>query len=302
MGWTAHKIVLRLLSPLHVGRGKVGNLQLARPYVTGRNLWGALTARLARDGYPEGKPAPETYRDVGERVHQELAFTYLYPTTDAEGCAVLFPSLHPRGEWGYGRQNDGAAVMDGPTFRHHFLSTYASTALDYVHQSAEEASLHEVECLAPHTREGKPVYLTGYVLQQEHSDLDWRGALTRLQIGGERGYGWGRVELEALVALQGPEVSLFGTGAVASLGGEKVSVSLEKEQPLLAHALAADFGERRAVGSHRGPVEPLVGRETRPESSFGTHLSDARVCYPPGARADHPLTVQIGPFGVWEAA
>ena len=45
MAWRAYKIVLRLRSPLHIGRGKVGNLQRTRPYVAGRNLWGALTAR-----------------------------------------------------------------------------------------------------------------------------------------------------------------------------------------------------------------------------------------------------------------
>ena len=38
MTWEAYAVVWRLKSPLHAGRGKVGNLQLTRPYVTGRML------------------------------------------------------------------------------------------------------------------------------------------------------------------------------------------------------------------------------------------------------------------------
>lgn len=317
MAWTAHQLVLRLRSPMHIGRGKVGNLQRTRPYVAGRNLWGALTARLARSEHPEGTPHPSRYRDIGQKVHDELAFTYLYPTVARDGTVGPWP-------W-----------ADG--FRYRFLSTYASTALDYGAGSAEEASLHEVECLTPYTRDGipvfltgldgrplrpearspahtrdaMPVFLTGYVFQQESSDLNWKGALQRLQIGGERGYGWGSVEEVTVSELDERPVSLFGTDHTAHLDGNAVRIHLAVGQPILAHTLAADFdtgGRRKPKAVPEavvdGPVEPLVGRETsyREDAGtrFGVRLSQARICYVPGSRVIQAATVQIGHFAVWE--
>ncbi len=283
MAWRAYKIVLRLRSPLHVGQGKVGNLQRTRSYVAGRNFWGALTARLARSGHPDGRPKAKTYADVGERVHEELAFTYLFATTQRDGAIETWP-------W-------------DQAFRYRFLSTYAGTALDYSATSAEEASLHEVECIVPHTRDkGKPVYLSGYLFQHEDSDLDWQGALRRLQIGGERGYGWGDVRKEEISIIGSGPVSLFGTNHIAHLEGPQVRVELAADQPLLAHALAADFNsEHQAVSvGVQGRVEPLVGRETTPESRFGVHLSAARICYAPGAQTRSDGVAVIGPYGVWE--
>jgi hypothetical protein len=281
MVWRAYKIVLRLHSPLHIGRGKVGNLQRTRPYVAGRNLWGALTARLTRDGHPQGTPDPKAYAEMGERVHAELAFTYLYPTTSKEGAVERWP-------W----DND---------FRYRFLSTYAGTALNYATTSAEEASLHEVECIVPYTRdEGKPVYLSGYLFQHEDSDLDWQDALDRMQIGGERGYGWGDVRKEEISKLGSGSVLLFDMNHIAHLDASKVRVELAADQPVLAHALAVDFNnDHRAISvGIQGSVEPLVGRETTPDNRFGVRLSAARICYAPGARIKHAGEAVMGPYGV----
>ena len=70
MSWTAYRIFLRLLTPVHIGAAKLGNLQTTRPYIHGKALWGGLTARLARDN-----PALNgDYAGVGRRVNEELAF------------------------------------------------------------------------------------------------------------------------------------------------------------------------------------------------------------------------------------
>jgi hypothetical protein len=280
---------------MHIGRGKVGNLQRTRPYVAGRNLWGALTARLTRDGHPQGKPDPQTYQDIGRKVHEELAFSYFYPTTDQDGAVDPWP-------W-----DDG--------FRWRFLSTYASTALDYGTASAEEASLHEVECIVPHARKvqeqnpdgepsedkvAPPVYLIGYVLQRQPATLRWRSALKRLQIGGERGYGWGRVE-----PMGDPQPSSDAFSYDLDLSKGRPLIHVPAGQHLLAHALAADpdrSDQAFPAGAVEGSVEPLVGRVTKPGKGFGTTFSQARICYAPGARATKALDVQIGPFGIWERA
>jgi hypothetical protein len=284
MAWKAYRVVLRLLAPLHIGAGKVGNLQRTRPYVAGRNLWGALTARLARQSAPAA-PTWADYGCMGQRLHQFLVYTYFYPTCDASGRVALWP-------W-----DDDAA------FRYRFLSTYASTALDYGAVSAEDASLHEVECITPHARDtGAAVYLSGYVFEDEGLAADWLAALEHLQLGGERGYGWGRVTPVRVEEIEGEAISLFATGHRARLDGSQVRMALKPGAPLPVHALAADFDAHKALDDADvvGPVEPLVGRETRSNAGFGRTISRARICFAPGAQVARPISAYIGPYGVWE--
>ena len=286
MIWTVYRVVLRLRSPMHIGQGKVGNIQRTRGYVTGRVLWGALTERLTRDREQGNGPATDSkvYTGVGQEVHSHLAFTYFYPTTDPNDTVYLRP-------W-----DDG--------FRSRFLSTYASTALAYPQQSADEGTLHEVEFLSPRTlNTGEPVYLVGYIFARDGAPK-WQSALKRLQMGGERGYGWGWVE-----PVDDPQPwdgqPLFDWYALEPDTWPPV-LRAEKEALLLAHALAADFDDngklRRAVDGVSGPVEPLVGRETHPDDGrFGVWVSPARICYTPGSIVDANTRMQVGPYGIWGA-
>jgi len=178
MTWTAYQVSFRLLTPLHIGWRKLGNLQQTRPYVTGRSLWGALTARLTRE------LGRRDYPDIGKGVNQQLAFTYFYPSIQLDGSLL----------WPWPDQWDEFAWT--------FLGSYASTALENAH-NVEAGSLHETEFIAPYTREGEPTYLVGYIFENDNLKLDrqsplvnWQSVLEKLQFGGERSYGWGRVELE----------------------------------------------------------------------------------------------------------
>jgi len=133
MNWIGYRVVFRLRSPLHIGWRKVGNVQVTRPYLTGRSFWGALTERLARDTMARtGQIATNSngYREVGKQVNEVLAFTYFYPALQSgNNYQVVWP-------WD-----------DERTFRHRFLSSYQSTALIYPAHSAAEGSLHEIEYL-----------------------------------------------------------------------------------------------------------------------------------------------------------
>lgn len=286
MAWKAYQVVLRLRSPMHIGQMKLGNIQRTRPYVTGRVLWGALTLRLARDAQPPGNPAtaPHLYRGMGQRVHQQLAFTYLFPTTCQDGVVDLWP-------WDEG-------------FGPRFLSSYASTALTYPQQSAAEGTLHEVECIVPNTLDdGSPVYLAGYLFAQDNAP-DWQRALNRLQLGGERGYGWGQVTLEKLEEWDMKQ-PLFGWYTVVP-GAWPPVLKAEEGARLVAHALATDSSDdgqvHRAVEGISGPVEPLVGRETDSADRFGTQVSQARITYAPGSQVTtREFTCSIGLYGIWEA-
>src|ERR1051326_8782018 len=81
MAWGFYELRFRLLSPLHIGHQKIGNIQRTRHYVPARTLWGALTARLTRDakacaltGVDEGD-----YVGMGALIKQQIAFSYFFP-------------------------------------------------------------------------------------------------------------------------------------------------------------------------------------------------------------------------------
>jgi hypothetical protein len=267
MIWTTYKVVLRLLTPMHIGKTKLGNVQQTRPYVPGRALWGALTARITRDNPEPGRD----YVTVGQHVNEELAFSYFYPT--AGDRVELWP-------W---EESDKFA------WRH--LGSYASTALDYGQNAAEEGSLHETEFIAPMTRDGWPVCLVGYVFERSGCTLPWQSALNRLQLGGERGYGWGRVKKHSVSSGSN---KLFDRYTVDLDGGRPI-VHLVKEAPLLAHTHA--YGDHALAA--QGRLVPLVGRETRAAHAHGRHLSTAIICWEPGASAVASTQAGIGPYGIW---
>ncbi len=282
MSWQAYTIVWRLKAPLHAGRGKVGNLQLTRPYVTGRMMWGALTERLARlDAATTGRPATETEQYRQANAHHSLRFSY------------FFPAL---------RENDRLVRQwppeDESLFRYRFLDSYASTALDYEQQGALEGSLHEVECLMPDTRpagsndESHPVYLVGVLFVRDGTPVPWEAAVARLQLGGERGYGWGWVEQARSPA---PATDLFGYAL--GLEGAEPTVTVPDGKPLLAHTFAQGV-------QAQGEIEPLVGREWgdgEEGRGAGQRVVFTGLCYAPGSTVEAGATFRIGPYGIWEA-
>ncbi len=275
MAWQSYEVIFRLRTPAHIGWGKVGNVQRTRPYITGRVFWGALTMRLTRDMI--ASPTARDYQRIGEEVHQFLASTYFYPATaNDEGYQFAWP-------W-----------EDSANFRYRFLSSYASTALSYPQQSAATGMLHEVEFLAPHTIDtGEPVYFVGYIFVSDGCTLPWQAACQRLQVGGERGYGWGDL---ALICCQptDDDTHLF---ARARFDGrnERPVLQIEAGQSLLAHTLANDT-------IANGELEPLVGREWYHHP--GQQVAHSGTCFVPGSKVERnpatPAYFAVERFGVWK--
>lgn len=280
MSWQTYPLAFRLLGPLHVGYRKVGNLQQTRGYVTSKMLWAALTARLTRDALPGAAGAD--YVRIGAKIDDQIRFSYLYAALDAAG-----PVFHP---W-----------QDEATFAYRYLDSYASTALDYDRQSAAEGLLHEVEFIRARARpladENPPqVYLLGQLYVQEELDTElvgWKEALARLQMGGERGYGWGRLDLRSNLS------------APQETGLPTPQVRLGKGEALVAHALAVSAAGRPAVSAVQGPVEPLVGWERDNRAGRAAdkpwRISQALICYAPGSVVTADATFAIGPYGIWHA-
>jgi len=283
MAWRAYRVVFCLRAPLHIGWSKVGNLQRTRPYVIGRSLWGALTMRLTRDAANDKKPADDSkdYQQFGIQVNENLAFTYFYLATKSKNdYQIAWP-------W-----------KDESLFRRRFLSSYSGTALDYPQQSAAEGTLREVEFIAPRTLDtGESVFLIGHVLESENCTLGWKDACTRLQLGGERGYGWGTLELMEIS--QSEHQELFSV-AELTLDRDKArpTISLKSNTPILAHTLAEGI-------LAEGTVEPLVGREWRSYNDAnryaGQHVEFNGICFAPGSIVQKDLKFQISYFGLWKA-
>lgn len=278
MAWQSYKVIFRLRTPAHIGWGKVGNLQRTRPYISGRVLWGALTMRLTRDLASQQQAVAQTqaYYEIGKQVHQQLAYSYFYVSTMTSGSdKIAWPWENPS------------------CFRFRFLNSYNSAALSYPQQSAATGMLHEIEFLTPHTIDtGEPVFFSGYIFVSDSCTLPWQAACQRLQVGGERGYGWGDLTLikceQVHDKLFENQVSFDGSGSRPIL---QLEAHLEDQKPLLAHALANNI-------SAYGTIEPLVGREWQDHP--GQHVAHSGICFTPGSLINQPISVSVEHFGLWQ--
>lgn len=286
MSWRCFQLTYELLSPLHIGYHKVGNVQRTRYYIPARNLWGAVTERLTRCGF-SAEEAPEgDYQQIGNWIQKHCAFSYFFVCDGQDN--LLFPHFIEAGVY-YGK-------LAQVKFERRYLGSHVTTALDAATTSAESGSLHEVEFIAPYTSEGQRTRWRGWVFLDEEAasvlgdEAKWRDWLNDLQVGGERRYGFGRLHISAehgwgeVGEMEGYPLRLDGTCPQIQVAGE---------QPLLAHTLAGDV---RA----RGMIEPLVGRETCGDSGrFGQKLMEARVCWAPGSVVEQVEWLTFGEWGVW---
>jgi hypothetical protein len=269
MTWTAYQVSFRLLSSAHIGWRKLGNLQQTRPYLTGRTLWGALTSRLTRE------QNSSDYEGIGEEVDKQLAFTYFYPSTHS---LAVKPWPWPAQQW------DEFAWL--------YLGSYASTALENGH-SAEAGSLHETEYIAQYTRNGDQVYLVGYIFEKEGCSLHWRSALIKLQIGGERSYGWGRVQLEKVRKLENE--ACFGY--TLNCEGNRPLLIAPNDIQLLAHTIVSNTDMSENSLGRGVAIEPFLGRETR-KGGFGASFPEPEICWVPGGKVNKDEIFEIQAKGI----
>lgn len=264
MSWIMYKTVFCVKSPIHIGWDKFSILHKTRPYITGRNLWGALTAKLA------ACRGDSDYKGVGENVDEQLRFSYFYPST-CKNEVSLFP-------W-----------CDSEKFYWLYINGYGSSALKM--RLAEDASLHEIEYISPKTREGDAVYMIGYIFEREGNELKWRDVLGEACLGGERGYGWGNVEL--LPDSPQQEKDKFFELDI-ELDGADPQIKLRSDDKILAHAIAVCESECKGI------LEPFIGRETKSKDGFGTSLSKPEICWMPGSSVKNESRYAIVSRGLWK--
>ena len=295
MSWQAFQLTFKLESSLHSGYEKMGNIQRTHLYVTGRMLWGSLTSVITL------LLGSSDYARVGEMVKKHLRTSYLFPCLDEEGQQLILPQM---------RDYQKSYLVKGKDINGHMIdrsliTSYSSTAIDAKRQAAEDGSLHEVELLSHRflcdvnecgitVKAGDQVYLSGVLFLADNAPEDlkccWKPALEHLQVGGERGYGFGLLKL---LNEPCPTKFLFGYQLTLSTKAPDPEVKVDKNKPLPAHAIVEDALDLE------GAIEPYLGRETLSNGRFGKKLSKAEVCWVPGAVSRQTISFHIGEKGLW---
>jgi len=317
MPWKCYELEYKAKSAVHIGYGsQLGIVSRTRYYIPGKTMWGAVTAILSRKAM--GSYDKKTYEGVKEFVKEHLIFSYFYPV---KGADVLYPNYTEEG-FGFGSKGEGDFVMSKEEFEKEFISSYVSTALDKSSRTAEEGSLHEFELISQKVK-GEEVCFTGHIFMKEgginfgknkkyifvknvgkETILDMGSdntslfeAITNIQVGGERNYGFGWLSLnEHPVETD----EMFGKYKV-ELNSDYLGVEVKKEMVALSHVLT-DGNER--IEWIKGDIEPLVGREwdDAKGKGAGQKISDVKICLTPGTRFSLKKgeKIKVGEFGIWE--
>lgn len=285
--WAAYRLRFELLTPMHIGWRKVGNLQQTRPYVLSRTLWGALTARLAREAGATGDK--RLYKKIGEKLEKELRFSYFYLIDQIK---TDLNCLNASGGWPWhikGNNNDDPGLFDWK-----YLNSYGGSPITE-QQVTEEGGLHETEHIMPFTREGKRVYLVGQVFERKkHSTYisNWKKSITRIQLGGERSYGWGKIALaEKIVETD----NLFG--ASLKLDSVDPEVVIPANSFITSHV---SLDEAASPEGFEGRIEMLAGRLTAEANKYGRNYASLLPCWTPGTRVVEEKNFFICSKGIWK--
>ncbi|WNY26320.1 RAMP superfamily CRISPR-associated protein [Methanolapillus ohkumae] len=271
--WTAYQVSFQMLAPMHIGYRKIGNLQQTRYYVPARTLWGALTAQMTREFTSAKK---KDYEDIGKAIDENLRFSYFYPSEESNKLN-LFP-------WGNTKSE----------FEWTFISSQMSTSIKGETKSSEDGLLHETEFILPISRNGKQVYLNGYVFEKnDNSDQiisKWKEQLSNIQLGGERGYGWGRVKVDEKTILECSEVFNFETQLNQT---EDPIIKLNKDCIIMSHVRfnSEDF---------EGKAEMFASRKTTDGSKHGNAFEEMIYCWQPGTKISKDMGFKFVSQKLWE--
>jgi hypothetical protein len=300
-------MIVEARSGIHIGYTKLGFIQRTRYYLHGKSMWGAVAEALTRALY--NAPDYCQYIAVGKFVEGHLKFSYFFPTFKRHEDAFI-PNLSTL------KYGIGALQLGQNEFETTFVSSPASTSIKPESSSAEEASLHAMEYLNPvvrHDNRIRKVYFAGYLFALEGTSeslclqctaddiliscgaksVSLRDVLSDFQIGGERGYGKGRLKLPQGGLVKIPcDCKLWGQYAV-KYSNDGLSLEIEKNMPIFAHLLARGL---EGCDIH-GELEPMTGRVYKEGAGSGRKIVCDGVFYIPGSVVKDALCVHIGKYG-----
>lgn len=299
MSWRRFPLCFELCSPLHIGYlpNRPGTVVAqTRCYVPGKNLWGALTARITSRLYPE--PMAESYRAVGQAIREQAVLSYCYLS---DGEQIFMPEYADSGlVWG---------SLTDRQFRAQFIGARVSTAIGET-GGARDATLHEIEFVKQRIGSpgapGNKVYLVGAAWVRPDARIDDHAqrpvSLAELLlepdlvVGGERNYGFGRLRL-----LREDKAPGAATGERWPQDPE-AAIPFGAGQPLTGHA---PYQPDRAF---RGEIEIIAGREYPRDGTGvgfrrpGSEITTAGYAFAPGTRLDQVgAAARLDPWGclIW---
>ncbi len=312
MAWNCYLAIFKAKSPVHIGYKQIGILKTTRYYITGRAMWGAITANLTRALFDT--PYPKDYEVVGNFVKENIRTTYFYPAVKEENMINVETDFHVNlNESKFGifipnYDEDGLKFGNilKEEFEQIFIGSFVSTALEVGTKTAEEGSLHEFEFIKDKIKIDNKilnVYWIGYLFVKENVKNDklkidkceekevrikrvdtsktvgLTQALDLVQVGGERNYGLGRLKLISNGFQKITNASkIFG----------KYDIELNNKDPILKNldensATAIAHVKLDGVELVLGEIEPIVGLEWS-DKGAGQKVSDAKICATPGSK------------------
>ncbi len=199
MNWHIYKAVYQAETPIHLGDTPFGFIQPTRYFIPGWTLWGAITAKLTRTFF--SKADGKQYQSIGKSVCNSLKTSYGYLMSDDKIC---YPNYQNN------RLQFGSYTR--AEYESRFIQSLGKTAIAPQHMAAKTGALHELEYIATKDLESmKPVqWLIYYYIQENFgfstiseefhnlsSGIDKKllKALRDIFVGGELGYGFGKIKM-----------------------------------------------------------------------------------------------------------
>lgn len=295
MDWNLYEFIFKLKSPLHIGFHKVLIFSKTRYYAPGKLIWAGLTSKVT--------PlfGITNYETVGQFFKESMRYGYFYLCVDE---ILYIPKYTEEGlKFGPLSQNE---------FEKRFITSIASTAIQPESLTAEEGMLHEIEIINPYTIDnGKPVYLkclvwvknkskNGLNIEPKENEINISyndkqvnfNKGFQIQIGGERRYGFGLIELVELKKIPDLKSADF-PGTWREDKGEVV-ISITKNNPIWAHTKST------ANLNINGDIEPLVGRDWDSEKGAGRILKSEGLFWMPGSILIEDKEFRVIDSGWWE--
>ena len=313
MSWKLLQVTFKILSPIHIGKRKIGNLMETRYYVPARVMWGALTSVLGNKIISNFRinNIDELFEKVGEFLNTHIKIGYFFIAEPQNLSYKLFyPKYEMPGKLVYG--DDGLSESE---FEHRFIYSYVSTAISHDTFSASTGSLHEVEYIKDNYRVQNqiiPLYLSGYIIFDDteydltlsssnknykiqfimtdrnndklHFKVNNKNiSISLLTIGGERSYGFGQIKLTKFnITYDFLNLNLQKDG----------TISMNTGSPIPAHVIAKENSKKEFYGE----IEPLVVRNRY----FQKKLDFLGLMYKPGTVLNNKKTFKINNFGIFE--
>ncbi len=191
-----------------------------------------------------------------------------------------------------------------------FVKSYGQTAVFPDSNTAEDESLHESEFIAPCVgEEQSPVCFVGYIFikdgakTKDNESVGWesgniqlKGALSEIFVGGDRKYGWGRLLLDDREDKTDKD-KFFD--CPLELDSDRPEIIVTSQNPIPAHVTITN------TLKFKGDIEPLVGREidTKDRMGFGRKLVHSGVFWTPGSilAEDEAKPFSLSEYGMMES-